>query len=301
VMRLHGAVTIYRHPNSLGGLAMGAVPFVAFLLPVWRAWYERVALLALLGTSLVCVLYTGSRTAYVAFLAFLLYWWLVSRRKLTWLLAAVAIGAVAIAVIPQEYKERFLSIGGGREVEGHSRELRLEILRDAFTIFLENPGGVGVASFPAVRLQRFGRVQDTHNLYLEVATNLGVQGLLAFCFLVVAMLSAYRRAQRLFVAQRQRLAPLLAARGLPPALRRAAERHVDDLRFLTALCLAAGGFIYVRLALGLFGMDLYEVYWWFGAGLAIALLNLTIATERNTARLLAAAEQSAPAPAAAPA
>lgn len=288
VMRLHGAVPIYQHPNSLAGVAMGGIPFVAFLFPVWRQWWLRLALLALLGTSATCVLYTGSRTGYVAFLAFLLFWWSRVRRKGRWLLVAAVVGAAVLAIIPEQYKERFASITG-EEAEGSSREGRLEIMRDAIDIFLENPAGVGIASFPAVRMQKFGRGQDTHNLYLEVATNLGVQGLAVFGFLIWAMLAAYRKAIRILTAQRRGLAPWLREARLPRPLRATLARHDGDLAFLQAAATASAGFIFVRLVLGLFGMDLYEVYWWFGAGMAISILNLTGATGRNTERLVSQA------------
>lgn len=292
VMRLHGAVPIYQHPNSLAGVAMGGIPFVVFLFPVWRRWWLRLALLALLGTSATCVLYSGSRTGYIAFLAFLTFWWTQVKRKGRWLAAAAVVGAVVIAVIPKQYKDRFASIAG-QEAEGQSKERRIEILQDAITIFLENPGGVGVASFPEVRMERFGRSQDTHNLYLEVATNLGVQGLVVFLFLVWTMLSAYRQARRAFARQRRDLAVWRGNDALPKPLRRAVARHDGDLAFLQAAATASAGFIFVRLVLGIFGMDLYEVYWWFGAGMAISILNLTLATSNNTARLVARAQEAA--------
>lgn len=292
VMRLHGAVPIYQHPNSLAGVAMGGIPFVVFLFPVWRRWWQRAALLALLGTSATCVLYTGSRTGYVAFLAFLLFWWARVKRKGRWLTAAAVLGAITIAAIPQQYKDRFTSIAG-EEAEGQSKERRIEILRDALVIFLENPTGVGVASFPYVRMQKFGRNQDTHNLYLEVATNLGVQGLIVFFFLVYAMLAAYREARRVLARQRRELAPWRRADVTPKPWGRIVARHDEDLAFLQAAATASEGFIFVRLVLGLFGMDLYEVYWWFGAGMAISILNLTLATGNNTARLVTRAQEAA--------
>lgn len=293
VMRLHGAVPIYQHPNSLAGLAMGAIPFVVFLLPVWRRWYARLALLALLGTALTCVIYTGSRTGYVALLAFLFFWWLHARRKGRMIAWGLVAAVITVLVVPQQYKERFLSIGG-EEAEGASKATRIEILKDAWQVFLENPGGIGVASFPAVRMQKFGRDQDTHNLYLEVATNLGVQGLAVFTVLIAAMLGAFVRVRRELLRQLAALGPWLRRRReLPPSLRRRLVRHEHDLHLLTALSLAASGFVFVRLCLGFFGMDLYEVYWWFGAGLAISLQNLTERTAAVGNRLLAVCNAAA--------
>lgn len=60
------------------------------------------------------------------------------------------------------------------------------------------------------------------------------------------------------------------------------SRHDRDLRLLIAIAKATGGFIFVRLILGFFGMDLYEIYWWFGAGLATSLSGMAVTTLRRT-------------------
>ena len=41
-------------------------------------------------------------------------------------------------------------------------------------------------------------------------------------------------------------------------------------------------FICVRLGLGLFGMDLYEIYWWFALGTTIALYKMNEVAEQKT-------------------
>ncbi|MCK4306021.1 MAG: O-antigen ligase family protein, partial [Candidatus Eisenbacteria sp.] len=289
VPRLHGSVPIYSHPNSLGGVSMGAIPYVVFLFPVVRTWLLRIPMLVLAATATTCVLYTGSRTAYVAFFAFGLVWFFMSRRKKRWLIIALVISAVAYPVIPQHYKERFTSITG-QEAEGQSKGARTEILRDAWQILLENPAGVGIASFPTVRQQRFGRSQDTHNLYLEVAINLGIQGLVVFLALVACILGACRQAQRRFEDQRKRICDLVMRRDLPPSIRGDLRTHDRDLEFFIAVTQATWGFLFIRLVVGLFGSDLYEIYWWFCAGLAISLLTLAVTTFEKTRFLRAAVE-----------
>jgi O-antigen ligase len=284
VMRLHGAVPIYEHPNSLGGVAMGAVPFVVFLWPVFARWWQRLALLALLTTSLVCVIYSGSRTAYVALAAFIVFWFLSSRKKGRFIARAAVIFTIALFVVPDEYIGRFESITG-EEAEGHSKDTRIQIYEDAWEIFLENPGGVGVGCFPFVRLRKFGRFQDTHNLYLEVATNLGIHGFVVFCYFVGAMMVGYYRARGSFSRQ---LALLRRSARMKPkgALRQRMIQQSRDLQLFHAAGTAAAGFIFVRLVLGMFGMDLYEIYWWFGAGIAIGLLQFAPLTERMTRALV---------------
>ena len=273
VMRLHGSVRMYAHPNSLAGLAMGAIPFVIFLFPVIKSKIVRLAFMALFCTSLTCVIYSGSRTAYVAIVAFLLFWWGCSRHKVRFFLIGCAALVVAYPAIPQQYKERFTSISG-QEAEGHSKESRLLILEDAMDIFLANPGGIGLASFPAVRLETFGRKQDTHNLYFEIATNMGVQGLIAFLVFIYFMFKGNHTVYKTLDGYTTRLEPYLRRRGVPRPLKKALSAYLSDVALMIAATKAVAGFVFVRLMLGFFGMDMYEIYWWFALGLSVALLNL---------------------------
>jgi len=283
IPRLHGAVPIYRHPNSLAGIAMGVVPFVVFLFPVIQRRWLKLVLLAPLSTSVVCLLYSGSRTGYVAFLSFMIYWWSQSRNKVRWIAVAAGVSLAVVPLLPPDYIERFESIGG-KEASGSSKEKRIEILRDAMTIFSENPLGVGVASFPAVRQERFNRSQDTHNLYLEVATNLGVQGLIVFVGLIITMLKVLVETRRLLARQTEALNKVPWVKR-EPRVRQLVEEHLSDLVFLEASCTAMGGFLFARLILGLFGMDLYEPYWWFAAGGTISLSLLSRSMTRRTTEL----------------
>lgn len=288
IMRLHGAVPIYAHPNSLAGLAMGTLPFVIFLFPVLRSWRYKLLLLPLAATSLVCVIYTGSRTGYVALGVLLLYWWSQSRRKVRNLAIAAVVGVAVFPLLPDQYVERFKSIGG-QEAEGNSKETRIQILGDAWQVLMRNPIGVGIASFPAVRIEMFNRKQDTHNLYLEVATNLGVHGFAVFCYLVYAMFVALAAARKSLRRERSRLAAVLKAPDLPPRFVRSVRAEIDDFTLLDAAAQATSGFLIVRLALGMFGMDLYEVYWWFAAGMAFCLLSISSLMKRRAGLIVDAA------------
>jgi len=134
----------------------------------------------------------------------------------------------------------------------------------------------------------FGRSQDTHNLYLEVATNLGIQGLVVFFFLIYAMLSSLKRVQRRFEQLAGRSTRAIQ-RGRPDRRQRAwLERSQRDAVFLRSATQATAGFLWVRLALGLFGMDLYEVYWWFAAGLTISLDLVAHSMSRSFAKTVPA-------------
>jgi putative inorganic carbon (HCO3(-)) transporter len=284
VMRLHGVTSLYEHPNSFSGLGLGMLPFIYYLFPLANKW-QKVFLLVLLAFALNIVLYTGSRTGYVGFLLFAAYAFWQSKYKWRTMIIGAIVAVVALPMIPQQYIERFASITGS-EKEGQSKYRRLEILQDAVIIFAEHPFGVGVAAFPFVRQERFGRSQDTHNLYLEVATNLGIQGLIIWAMLIFAVFRSIRRLLRSMDDQLKKLGP----RGPPdPDPKSPLAKHIADLRLMRAILLAASGYMVIRLSVGLFGMDLYEIYWWFTMGIVIAVHNMNQVAERLTEGFLAQA------------
>jgi len=270
VLRLHGSTPNYAHPNSFSGMALGTMPYIAFIFPlVSTKW--RVALIILLIFMLNIVLRTGSRTGYVGFVVGLLWLITYSRHRVR----AFSIVAVAVVLvfpfIPDQYIERAASIFESAEVgEDSSSGQRREILVDAWQIFQEYPFGVGTGAFPVIRLEKFGRFQDTHNLYLEVGTNAGVQGLFIFSGLVIAVLLSLRKSRQSIDAEVRAIRQEISGGGDPADY----NQKLRDLAWLKAVCSGTIGFVVIRLTLGVFGHDLYERYWWFAAGIAIATANI---------------------------
>jgi O-antigen ligase len=270
------------------------VPFVYYLFPVVRSILLKSLLAVLAVTSLGCLMYSGSRTAYFGLFVFIAFVMWNARSKFKFLVLFGLLSVAAVPFIPKSYVARLETVYTGKEIEGGSMEKRSQILKDAWQVFMRYPLGVGVSAFPTVRMRMFGRVQDTHNLYLEVATNLGVQGLVVFLLFVGKMWSVFSEDRKSLKAQ------LEAVDALPedpeaPADRRAALReHREDLRLLNATALAGAGYLIVRLALGLFGHDLYEIYWWIALGLAVSLFRLQQLAAERTAELLPAARPKAP-------
>lgn len=275
VLRLHGSTGLYSHPNSFSGMALGTLPFVYFLAPISPLWI-RVALFIQLGFALNIILFTGSRTGYMAFIVFILYAVYWSKKRAKAILYLLIVVAVALPFIPTGYIDRFHSIFTLEEKEGQSSLRRIEILEDAWQILIQHPFGVGISAFPAVRTATFGpdRYQDTHNLYLEVATNLGLQGLVIFFVFIYQLLKMLRNIQSSSQAQLNQLNNFMENFTGSRNYSRKFERHLFDLKLIKATSSAVSMFIFIRLALGLFGMDLYEIYWWFSLGLAICMYNI---------------------------
>jgi putative inorganic carbon (hco3(-)) transporter len=289
VMRLHGSTPMYAHPNSFSGFGLGILPFAYYLMPVANRW-QKIFLLVMMAFAVNIILFTGSRTGYIGFILFVAYVIYRSKYRMKVLFTTVALGIVALPLIPDQYKARFESITGN-EAEGQSKVRRLEIWSDALQIFAEHPFGVGISAFTTVREQRFGRIQDTHNLYLEVATNLGIQGFIIWVVLLVAMFKAIRRISAFLEAQLKKLETRLTPEGTAGPL---LTKHMADLNLMLAMLYAARAYIVVRLVVGFFGMDLYEIYWWFAMGIIIAVHNMSQVAERLTELHLGHREEPAP-------
>ncbi|MDR7420714.1 MAG: O-antigen ligase family protein, partial [Armatimonadota bacterium] len=290
IMRLNGAPgTLFGHPNSLAGLAVGTLPFIYFLWPcVSRR--ARVVLVVLLVFAVNIIVFTGSRTGYVGTLLLVAFLFLRSPRKVRFLGALLLAGILAAPLIPDQYVERFMTTFVGKEREGSSKEHRLEIAGDAWRIFLANPQGVGIYGFAEARERQLGKSpMDTHNLYLQVLADLGVGGALFFGSFLVALWRQLRRVERDLAAEVATVERLVSRDRARAPTSDAVAEHLEDLRFMQAVATAFLAYLAARLFLGLFGHDLYEIYWWLSAGAAIALTNLLGAARRRTADLAKAA------------
>jgi len=279
IPRLHGTTPSYEHPNSFSGTQLGVLPYLYFLYPLLPRFWKILAIVQLILCANV-IMRTGSRTGYLGFVAAMLSFIWLAKKRARAAIVTVLIALMVVPMIPSDYVGRFSSIFEDKSEVGADTSIgkRKEILEDATEVFLSHPFGIGVGAFPLVRNELFGRKQDTHNLYLEVATNMGIQGIIVFIGFVSSIWAALSRVRR----RLQRHLEVLSGLGLRGE---AITAHTADIQMMLACAKATWAFLIIRLVLGAFGMDMYEIYWWFMAGLAVALLRLASAAERQTLAL----------------
>jgi hypothetical protein len=76
---------------------------------------------------------------------------------------------------------------------------------------------------------------------------------------------------------------------------RGLSSHLEDLQLMGGVSRAVIFFVVIRLGLGLFGHDFYELYWWFAAGLLLALNRLQVTAAHRTIHYLESAAPVQPA------
>lgn len=271
VMRLHGSTPLYAHPNSFAGMAIGTLPFIVCLFKSAKTSFKMI-LATMFYLSFFVIIFSGSRTAYLG-VVFLFFWFFVKNKKIATIIIVCLVLLVSSgAFVESQYYGRFLTIFSGVDKEGSSIEKRKEILSDALDVLVIHPFGVGIAAFPTVRQSMFGRIQDTHNLYLEVLTNLGVQGFVVFLGFLVSIVSSLRKTSK-------KIALLIDSLGWQGKEEDFGKNNSDDqsvlcLKIIQSISTAVLVFLLIRIVLGMFGMDFYEIYWWFSLGLVVAIHNM---------------------------
>ena len=183
-------------PNSFNPRRIGAA--IAMLLPLSvvlflfgrRRWDRLLALAALIIGGLVLLLSQAIMGLFGLAVALLLIglWW---RRWLFWVALAGLLALVAVIVLndPRQIASTLLDIN---HPAGIAVLLRLDMWSRALAMITDRPfTGVGLDNFPLVQTnfyigQHIGPEPHAHNLFLQTLADLGVFGLLALLWLMLA-------------------------------------------------------------------------------------------------------------------
>ena len=237
--RVQGSVGgMFKNPNDLALNMVVAIPLAGFLMlrrsPVRHRLLAAACAVLMLGA--IVASQSRSGTLGLAAMAGVFALYLMKRRPGLVFAAALA-GTLALPLLPASYWSRVASITDAKLDDTGSREARSILLREAFDAMKTHPlTGVGAGQFknynPEGRQEAW---RETHNVVLQVGSELGVIGLAVFAFLVGRAFYAPIQARRLLRAA----APSRKRRGRAsstPAL--PADEH-DALSLQTAAMSAA--------------------------------------------------------------
>ena len=167
-----------------------------------KRWFlKALAGWAFLVTTLA-VIFSYSRGAAVAIGIMALFGMLYSPPRLTDVLIGILLIVIIVTFIPNPYIERLATIpdilGGKRGVLGDvSYRGRASEVIAAWLMFVDHPiFGVGVENYPVFyqsysrKLGLDSRIEErqAHNLYLQIAAETGLAGILVFGWLLVSMM-----------------------------------------------------------------------------------------------------------------
>jgi len=250
--RAEGINSMAGGPNELAGLILALLPFLIALLRSTHSILIRLLLLACGSLGLAALVLTGARTGMLALIIVGAYYVLRSRLKIVWFLACVALACIIWIGMPQAYRDRYLTVkqyASGGKLDA-SNELRLRVWKAGWRMLLDHPVlGVGAGQFPTAYGTSYVGVahvawMNPHNLFLQVACELGVVGLIVFIYFVIQIVKQIRHLPR------RESSPLV------------------ELNFQVATACAA--MLIALMTISVVSHTLYRPYWYLLGGLVAA-------------------------------
>jgi O-antigen ligase len=217
--RVQGAVGgMFQNPNDLALNLVAVLPLSAGLALHSKTAFRRMAALGCALLMIAAIIASHSRSGTVGLAVMTVFLGVVFvRRRPGLVFAGILLFALALPLAPASYWNRIASITDASQDETGSREARRILLREAWNAFVAHPiTGVGAGQFKNYKPE--GRTEawrETHNVLLQVASELGIIGLGVFMFLIVRGAAAGRQTRRLL--RRARGAPGSRAGGEPTA------------------------------------------------------------------------------------
>jgi O-antigen ligase len=215
--RVQGAVGgMFRNPNDLALNMVAVLPLALCLMFRRTSLMWRLVAAGCAGLMFLTIVASHSRSGSLGLAAAILMLAAMLLKRRPGLVAAGALAVVlALPMLPSSYWARLSSITDGSRDETGSRQARSTLLWEAYYAFLDHPiTGVGAGQFQNYKPE--GRVEawrETHNVFLQVASELGIAGLIAFTFLVWCGFEATRKSRALL----RRTAPGARRRGEEPS------------------------------------------------------------------------------------
>jgi O-antigen ligase len=200
----------FNNPNDL---ATQLVFSGALLLYLIRSsnWFARIFGLVLITATVLAITKTGSRGLFLALAACALATFVLSRSKIKLLLVALPITVLALVTLPSETRNRLVyivltdeSAPVTEDGDYGSQMQRIALVEKAVELTLKNPiFGVGPAMFPEAvwaESKLTGTPTpflNTHNGYVQVSSEAGFPGLVAFvAVLLLTVKMSYRLLRR---------------------------------------------------------------------------------------------------------
>lgn len=188
--------------NTGIGLGLNMVlPILFFLAKEERRGWLRHLLRATFAFSIIAVLATYSRGAFLGVLAVLSLLFLKSWRRMVTVGVLIVMFLVALAFLPGQWFERMATITTYEQAGEQSALRRLDSWYVAYRIMLDHPLiGAGFRPFTVENYRRYAPERswqavghDAHSIYFQVMAEHGVTGIVLYLGLILSMLLTLRR------------------------------------------------------------------------------------------------------------
>jgi putative inorganic carbon (hco3(-)) transporter len=263
--RLSGAPYDIVNPNGLAFVVCTVLPFLYFLSS--GSAVRRLMCFSLMLASIYVLSLTGSRSGMIGLAVILVGIIIKSKRRLLLTVSLLIIAVTGFSLLNADMQDRYLSAIGKGEKNAATSHERMEGMEEQIRVAMRRPiFGYGLGTSPEANYHYTqagpyaGREMPAHNLYVELAEELGLPGLVIFLFLIKAIVRGFANSR---AALRHRSAGSFLS------------RLIDGMQIWLAM-----NFVF---SFASYGLSSYE--WYLFAGLSVVLQRLVpeVATESRAA------------------
>lgn len=193
--RLSGAPSDVVNPNGLAFIICTVLPFLYFMAKL--SWINRLSFIIFTPLCLYALILTGSRTGILG--AIVIFFGIIvkARRKFIIILCGVAILLIGFPLLNPDTQDRYLSIIGMGDKNEGTAEGRLTGVESNFTVAMRRPiFGHGLGTSREANANFAGEDKPAHNLYAEVAQELGGVGLIIFLLFLKSIYTAFAQCKQ---------------------------------------------------------------------------------------------------------
>lgn len=207
ITRIKSLTSAAGDPNSLAASMAITIPFVFLIYKHEQSRFLKYVLRFFAVAMFYSIVLSGSRGGLLGTIAVVGMLWLLSRNKVVTGAAIVALGLLAVTLMPDQYIERYKTVtdyAEGGEVDASSQQ-RLDTWLAGLSMFSDRPIlGVGAGAFGWAHAEYYSKKfkrssLKAHNMYVQVLAELGLIGLLSFTLLLVAIFKENIRLRKLLI------------------------------------------------------------------------------------------------------
>ena len=201
--RLSGAPSDVVNPNGLAFIICTVLPFLYLMAGL--SWKGRLAFVLFTPACIYTLALTGSRSGMLGLVIIFLGILVKSKRRFLWALSGVLLVVFGFPLLSPDMQDRYLSIIGRGEKNAATAEGRLTGVEDNFSdVALHRPiFGHGLGTSREANANFGDDDQPAHNLYVEVAEELGFVGLAIFILFLKSIFAGFAKCKRAYDRSRR--------------------------------------------------------------------------------------------------
>jgi putative inorganic carbon (hco3(-)) transporter len=289
--RVQGAVGgMMQNPNDLALHMVVFVPLALFMAMQPGPPLKRL-IAAGAGFSMVgAVVASGSRGGFLGLaLMLVVLGAFAARQRPAAAFAGLLVLICSLPLVPDQYWRRIASITDSSKDDYETVEARRELFSEAYEAFIDNPfTGVGAGQFKDYKPEsRTEAWHETHNIWLQVASELGATGLAVFIFLMARAFGAVWQTRRLLARARAAAAggrrAIASRRSASVAVIPPAELEMFDAHSAAMAASLAGFFVCAFFSSVAYNWTFYYLLVLAAAPRDILRAQMALASRRRTA------------------